>query len=342
MAKRYGICPVKCGADLTGSAALPAARSTIVRLQASLQLRRTSRRRRLASPASSKIAQIRIVKLVLYESWKMAKVRIKSTLKQLFLSKPKLRIKLSRSAGFCKISFHRSLIRNTMSNMGAIIPAHVNYPWDLSPKEAVALQMHLTGKVICESEVNIKNVETVAGIDTHYHDGTATAAVVTIRLQDLETIDYVTASKPVNFPYIPGLLAFREGPAIINALNKLNTSPDILIFDGQGIAHPRRFGLASHIGLLSEMPSVGCAKTWLSGIYEEPGIEKGSFSYLKDRDLTIGAVLRTRSRVKPVFVSVGHKVNLYDSINIILRCCQRYRLPEPIRRADKLARSGAI
>lgn len=232
---------------------------------------------------------------------------------------------------------------NKMPTMRGIKPT--NHTWELSPQKAVALQKHLAGEVICESEVDAKNVETVAGIDTHYHDGLATAALVTMSLQDPKTIDYVTTSRRTDFPYIPGLLAFREGPAILDALSKLQILPDVLIFDGQGIAHPRRFGLASHIGLLSGIPSIGCAKTNLSGIYEEPDIQKGSFSYLidpKDRDSIIGAVLRTRSNVKPLFVSVGHKMNLQDSINIILRCCPRYRLPEPIRQADRLARSGSI
>ena len=135
------------------------------------------------------------------------------------------------------------------------------HPWDLSPKEAIALQKHLAGKVI---------------------------------------------------------------------------------FDGQGIAHPRRCGLASHIGLLLDMPSIGCAKTRLSGRYEEPHTEKGSYSYLKDGDETIGAVVRTRSNVKPLFVSIGHRINLHDSISIVLQCCPRYRLPETTRRADKLARGNWV
>ena len=139
-------------------------------------------------------------------------------------------------------------------------------------------------------------------------------------------------------------LVFREGSVIREASDKLNTIPDLLLFDGQGVAHPRRFGIASHIGLITGMPSVGCAQTRLDGIYQEPDIGKGSFSYLtdpEDREFVVGAALLTHSRVKPVFVSVGHKMILLDSIDIIFRCCRRYRIPEPIRRADKLARSAA-
>jgi deoxyribonuclease V len=211
--------------------------------------------------------------------------------------------------------------------------------WSLKPKKAVALQKQLALKVIRSSGIDIEDVATVAGVDTHYHQGLAIAAVVVIRLCDLATVDHATAVKKISFPYIPGLLTFREGPAILAALDHLTAAPDLLIFDGQGIAHPRRCGLASHIGLLLDMPAIGCAKTRLSGRYEEPHTEKGSYSYLKDGDETIGAVVRTRSKVKPVFVSIGHRVNLQDSINIVLQCCSRYRLPETTRRADKLARS---
>jgi len=216
------------------------------------------------------------------------------------------------------------------------------HSWDLTPKEAIALQKHLAGKVIRKSETDIGDVANVAGVDVHFHQGLAIAAVVVIRLSDLATVDHATAVRKIRFPYIPGLLTFREGPAILAALDHLTAAPDLLIFDGQGIAHPRRFGLASHLGLLLDIPSIGCAKTRLSGRYEEPHISKGSYSYLKDGEETIGAVARTRSKVKPLFVSIGYRINLHDSINIVLKCCPKYRLPETTRRADKLARSRMI
>jgi deoxyribonuclease V len=216
------------------------------------------------------------------------------------------------------------------------------HPWSLTPKEAVALQKHLAGKVNRKSGINIGDVATVAGVDTHYHQGVAVAAVVAVRLCDLATVDHATAVGKIRFPYIPGLLAFREGPVILDALDHLTAVPDLLIFDGQGIAHPRRCGLASHIGLLLDMPAIGCAKTRLSGRYEEPHTEKGSYSYLKDGNETIGAVVRSRSNIRPLFVSIGHRISLHDSINIVLRCCSRYRLPETTRRADKLARSRLV
>ena len=213
------------------------------------------------------------------------------------------------------------------------------HPWDLTPKEAIDLQKYLAGKVNRKSGFDIADVATVAGVDAHFHQGLAVAAVVVIRLSDLTTVECETAVRQVRFPYIPGLLTFREGPTILTVLDHLTAAPDLLIFDGQGIAHPRRCGLASHLGLLLDIPSIGCAKTRLCGRYEEPHTGKGSYTYLKDGDETIGAVVRTRSKVKPLFVSIGHRINLHDSINIVLRCCPRYRLPETTRRADKLARS---
>ena len=177
----------------------------------------------------------------------------------------------------------------------------------------------------------------MAGIDTHYHKGIATAAVVTLRLTDLSAVDSVTAVRRVTFPYIPGLLSFREGPVVLDAIKKLTSPPDVLICDGHGIAHPRRFGLACHVGLWLDIPSVGCAKTWMSGQYTAPDAAKGSYSYLRAGKETIGAVVRTRKEVKPLFVSVGHRINLQDSILMVLKCCRRYRLPEPIRQAHKIA-----
>ena len=210
--------------------------------------------------------------------------------------------------------------------------------WALTPSDAIELQIRLSSFV--DRESNVKQVDTVAGIDTGYSKGVSRAAVVKLEYPSLKPIACAVAERPVRFPYIPGLLFFREGPAIIEALEKLDTAPDLLIFDGQGIAHPRRLGLASHIGLLVDIPSVGCAKTKLLGEYDEPGPDSGSFTYLSDRGEIIGAVVRTRSNVKAVFVSIGHKVSLEDSIQFILNCCRGYRLPETTRQADKLSRRG--
>ena len=161
------------------------------------------------------------------------------------------------------------------------------HPWDLTPKEAIAVQKHLAGKVNRKPAIDIGNVATIAGVDNHFHQALAVAAVVVIRLSNLATVDQATAVRKIRFPYIPGLLTFREGPAILAALDHLTTAPDLLIFDGQGIAHPRRCGLASHMGLLLDIPSIGCAKTRLSGRYEEPHTKKGSYSYLL-RETVVG------------------------------------------------------
>jgi deoxyribonuclease V len=180
-------------------------------------------------------------------------------------------------------------------------------------------------------------VKTVAGIDASYRDGLAQAAVVVLSYPTLETIESATARLPVNFPYIPGLLSFREAPAVLEAIAKLAQLPDLLIFDSQGLAHPRRFGLACHVGLWLDLPAIGCAKTRLSGQYTEPDPSAGSFAWLIDQGETIGAVLRTRPNVKPVFVSIGHRVDLPASIHYVLTCCRSYRLPEPTRLAHRLA-----
>ena len=153
---------------------------------------------------------------------------------------------------------------------------------------------------------------------------------------DFSIIETTTATRKVDFPYIPGLLSFREAPACIEAIEKLKTKPDCLIVDGQGIAHPRRLGIASHIGLLIDKPTVGCAKSRLIGTFDEPGSKKGSFSPLVDSDEEIGVVLRTRTDVKPVYVSVGHKCTLNDAISVVLQCTTKYRLPEPSRLAHQL------
>jgi len=223
--------------------------------------------------------------------------------------------------------------------------------WNLSYSQARDLQVHLAGKV---RHTAVKKMpKTVAGIDCAFSkDGeTIFAAVVMLRLPDLEIIETTSASRKVTFPYIPGLLSFREAPVCIAAVEKLRKQPDVFIIDGQGIAHPRRLGLAAHLGLFFDRPTIGCAKSRLIGQFQEPPPEKGAYSFLTDEKITrlrtnderrtasdevIGAVLRTRTNVKPVFVSVGHKCRLKDVIEITLACTTKYRLPEPTRLAHQL------
>jgi deoxyribonuclease V len=209
------------------------------------------------------------------------------------------------------------------------------HAWDLSPREASALQNELAKQVVREKRSG--DIATVAGIDVGIRGGVSRAAVVVLDYPGLETVEYATATRPVTFPYIPGLLSFREGPVILDALHKLSSAPDLLIFDGQGVAHPRRLGIASHIGILVEVPSIGCAKSRLCGRHEEPGLERGSHVPLTDKGETIGSVVRTRSGVKPVFVSIGHGLDLQASIDYVLACCKGYRLPETTRRAHLMA-----
>jgi len=213
---------------------------------------------------------------------------------------------------------------------------NVSHPWDLSPKEAIALQKRMASQVVDTGESPMR-LRCVAGIDVGLSGDIAVAAVVLLAFPTLDLITSATATRRVSFPYIPGLLSFREGPAIMDALGRLAMQPDLLILDGQGLAHPRRLGIACHMGLLTGLPSIGCGKTRLCGQYQEPAPEKGSHTPLTDRGDIIGAVVRTRDRVNPVFVSLGHRIDLEHSIHTILSCCTKYRLPEPIRLAHRLA-----
>lgn len=209
------------------------------------------------------------------------------------------------------------------------------HPWDLSPQDALLLQAKLAGQVVRENQ--LETVTAVAGIDVGLQDDGVHAAVVVLNFPGLEIAARAVAMRRATFPYIPGLLSFREGPVILDAFQKLAQKPDLLIFDGQGIAHPRRLGIASHLGLLVDIPTIGCAKSRLCGRHEEPDFEHGSHVPLIDHGEIIGAVVRTRSGVKPVYVSIGHRIDLKTSIKYVLACCRGYRLPETTRQAHHLA-----
>jgi deoxyribonuclease V len=211
----------------------------------------------------------------------------------------------------------------------------LSHSWDLSPQQAFEVQSDLASRV--ERQSRLGAVRYVAGIDVSVRDDLSRAAVVVLDIEGLNPVDYATATRPVSFPYVPGLLAFREGPVVLDALEKVETMPDLLIFDGQGLAHPRRLGVASHIGLLVDMPAIGCAKSRLCGRHDEPGDEPGQYASLVDKGEVIGAVLRTRRGVKPVYVSIGHRVDLVTSIDYVLACCRGYRLPETTRWAHRVA-----
>ena len=210
------------------------------------------------------------------------------------------------------------------------------HSWNLSYSEAVALQKSLARQV---QHINLKKrPQTVAGLDCAFsRDGrNIIAGVVVLQLPGLELLETTSATRKVTFPYIPGLLSFREAPVCLAAAEKLRNLPDIFMIDGQGIAHPRRLGLAAHLGLFFDKPTIGCAKSRLTGTFEEPPLQKGAYTPLQDGDDVIGAVVRTRSNVKPVFVSIGNQCLLKEAIKLVLSCAIKYRLPEPTRLAHQL------
>lgn len=214
------------------------------------------------------------------------------------------------------------------------LPAH---DWELAPAEARALQERLRDQVIAEDR--LPPVRQVAGIDVGFEQAgaVARAAVVVLSFPELQPLDQAVARLPTRFPYVPGLLSFREIPAVLKALEGLRVEPDLLICDGQGQAHPRRFGLACHLGLLTDRPAIGAAKSRLIGEHDPLPAARGSWVPLTHQGETLGAVLRTRAGVTPLFVSIGHRISLETAIRYLLACCPRYRLPETTRLAHRLA-----
>jgi len=209
--------------------------------------------------------------------------------------------------------------------------------WDVTPKEAAAIQERLSNAVITDDDLG--PVRTVAGVDIGFAENyTITrAAVAVLTFPDLQLCDQAIVQRPTAFPYVPGLLSFREAPAALEALSKLSIQPDLLLCDGQGRAHPRRFGLACHLGLLCDIPSIGVAKSRLVGEHEGVGEQRGSQQRLIHDGEVIGMVLRTRTNVKPLYISIGHRVSLATAVEYVLRCAPKYRLPETTRQAHKLA-----
>ena len=207
--------------------------------------------------------------------------------------------------------------------------------WDVTPSQARGLQLSLAGQISLSPMR--KKIRFVAGLDCSLNKrrGRIYAAAVVFSFPDLALIETANAELPLEFPYVPGLLSFREIPVCLEAARKLKQAPDVWLIDGQGIAHPRRLGLASHLGLFLNTPTIGCAKSRLIGTYDEPNPEKGSYSWLYDKDEKIGAVLRTRTGIKPLFISPGHLCSFEDAIYYTLACTTKYRLPEPTRIAHQ-------
>lgn len=207
--------------------------------------------------------------------------------------------------------------------------------WTLSPRQAIAVQKKLAA-LVKETPLLAPPV-LVAGADAAFSaDGArCIAAVVVWHVAEQRVVEQVHAVRPVGMPYVPGLLSFREAPAVIAAIRKLSRRPDVFMFDAQGIAHPRRLGLAAHVGVVLDHPSIGCAKSRLCGVAGDVRKRAGFFAPLRDKQEVIGSVLRTRTNTKPLFISVGHRITLADARRVVMDCCTKYRLPEPTRRADR-------
>ena len=214
---------------------------------------------------------------------------------------------------------------------------HHQHAWDVTPKQAIEIQKQLADQV--EHRDRLNPVHLVAGVDVGFEEkGAITrAAIAVLRYPDLELVEQSIARSPTRFPYVPGLLSFREIPTVLMALEQLRQLPDLLLCDGQGLAHPRRLGIACHLGLLIDIPAIGVGKTRLLGKHGDIPERKGEWTPLIDKEETIGAVLRTREKVKPLYISGGHRVSLESAIHYTLACTTRYRLPETTRWAHKLA-----
>ncbi len=213
----------------------------------------------------------------------------------------------------------------------------IRHSWNLSPRAAVALQHRLRSKVVRLGRP--RQVRTVAGTDVGFerNGAIARAAVAVLSYPQLELVDFAVAQQPVRFPYVPGLLSFREVPALLAALGRLRVKPDLILCDGQGLAHPRRFGLACHLGVICGVPTIGVAKSRLIGEHGAPMQRRGASVPLRDKGETIGAVLRSRAGTRPIYVSIGHRVSLPVAVRYVMACTTRFRLPETTRWAHRLA-----
>lgn len=214
--------------------------------------------------------------------------------------------------------------------------------WPTTIPEAIALQNELRSQVIIADDFG--ELRSIAGVDAGFEDDgqTTRAAIVVLTFPELRPLDYALVREPTVFPYVPGLLSFREAPAILSAINQLRLQPDMLICDGQGIAHPRRFGIACHLGLLSGLPAIGCAKSLLTGKHIELPLERDAQVPLYSGREQIGVVLRSREKTRPLYISPGHRVSMATAVALVQRCITRYRLPETTRAAHNLASHGTL
>jgi len=216
----------------------------------------------------------------------------------------------------------------------------INHSWILSEEDALQLQKELAAKVITEDQLN--DVHLVAGVDVAYakESDKLIAAVVVLDAKTLEIVETSTAEDQTKFPYIPGLFSFRELPSLIKAFAQLQSKPDLVVCDGQGYAHPRRFGLACHLGVIFDVPTIGCGKSRLLGDFETPDTERGATAPLVDNCKVIGNVLRTQTGINPIYVSIGHRLSLETACDWVLKLSPKYRLPETTRQADQAVRKA--
>jgi deoxyribonuclease V len=211
------------------------------------------------------------------------------------------------------------------------------HSWKVSVEEAIQIQEALRNRIIAKK--TFSKIKTIGAGDVAYSKSgnLLFGAIVVLSFPQMEILDTATSVGKVSFPYIPTLLSFREGPILAKTFQKLKVNPDVMIYDGQGVAHPRGMGLASHMGLWFDLPSIGCAKTPLLEEFISPGSFRGSFEWIRRKGKKVGAVLRTKENVKPLFVSPGHRIDLLTSIHLILESCRGFRIPEPLRKAHQLS-----
>jgi deoxyribonuclease V len=209
------------------------------------------------------------------------------------------------------------------------------HPWDVTPKAAVGIQNNLRNRIKLKD--SFRKIRVIAGADVAFDKSSnqGYGGVIVYSFPELEEIERQGVIRPITFPYVPGLLAFREAPILLEAFSSLKTETDMILFDGQGIAHFRRMGIATHMGIVLNKPTIGCAKSRLIGRYKDPGEKVGSCAPLIHGEETVGMVLRTRKKVRPIFVSQGHKISLETSVEIVLKCSDGYRIPKPTREADR-------
>ena len=233
------------------------------------------------------------------------------------------------------------VVKGLSSRYNRVMRINSLHSWQVSSAQALDLQLRLASQVHRSNEV--ASPQFIAGVDISVEraQGMATGAVVVLNYPELRVVETKVVNGKVAFPYVPGLLSFREAPLTLAACERLSVTPDLILVDGQGIAHPRRMGLASHLGLFLDTPTIGCAKSRLCGSHQTPGWKPGSYAELVDGEETIGAALRTKLGTKPIYVSIGHKVDLETAIYWVLQCCRGYRIPEPTRLAH-LAAGGKL